>query len=110
MRTTKTAFLAAVCLIVLAACQTLIPKTFNERLATGYVTVTTVRQTTTSLLVARKISADDAQNVQNQANLAREGLDLAQKLNETIPMAAEDKLSATLVILQSLESYLAAKK
>ncbi len=86
------------------------PETFNQRLASGYATVTTVRQTTLTLLESRTISSADAQNVQNQANTAREGLDVARDIHRTLPQAGEDKLAVTNAVLQSLQKYLASKR
>lgn len=96
-------------LMALAGCQTLgIPQaeTFNQRLAVGYATVTGTRQTALSLLQAGKIDAGDAQNVQNQADNARAGLDIARSLSATAPQAADSKLSAVLTGLNALDAYL----
>jgi hypothetical protein len=86
------------------------PTTFNERLASAYGTVTTIRQTTTTLLVAKKITADDAQNVQNQADAARSALDVSAAVFKTDPAAGNNKLAATITLLTSLQAYLATKK
>ena len=105
------AFLTATMVVMalaLSACASVPqPKTFNERLAYGYTTVTTIRQIGTNLVTAGKISANDAQNVQDQANNARVGLDIAKTLSG---QAAEDKLTVTLTLLQGLQSYLLAKE
>lgn len=105
--------MATLALVALVACQTLgvpNPKTFNERLAAGYTTVTTVRNVATDLLDTRVISVKDAQNVQNQANYAREGLDLAREIHTATPAAAEDKLKTTQAVLRVLQDYLATKR
>lgn len=102
--------LSALMLVVLVACQTMAPKTFNERLAAGYVTVTTVRQTATTLLDLKKIGSVDAQNIQQQANTARSSLDVARELHAAIPKAGEDKLVATLAILNTLTRYVEQKQ
>lgn len=105
------AFLAFL-LVFLAACQPLgIPKpeTFNERLAFGYSTVTTARQTALTLLQSGKISADDAQQVQGQADNARTGLDIARSLSATEPQAADTKLTAILTALTALDAYLKSR-
>lgn len=101
---------AAVALLVLCACSSLgLPtaKTFNERLAVGYGTVTTVRQETGTLLSGNRIKAEDAQNVQTQADNARTGLDLARAVSPTDPTGAETKLTQALQVLQALQTYLA---
>lgn len=103
-------FTMALALLAMVACTTLVPKTFNERLAAGYVTVTSVRQTTTTLLQGGKISSTDAQNVQKQADSVREGLDVARQLKLALPQAGEDKLTATLAVLTSLQTYLEARQ
>lgn len=105
--------LASLALVVLVACQTLgvpNPTTFNERLAAGYTTVTTVRSVTTDLLQTKVISSRDAQNVQNQAENAREGLDVARDIHTATPAAGEDKLKTAQAVLQVLQKYLATKR
>jgi len=82
------------------------PETFNERLAVGYVTVTTVRTTALSLLQSRQISVEDAENVQAQADNARAGLDIAVTLSGTDVTAAENRLAVSLTVLSALQSYL----
>jgi hypothetical protein len=97
-------------LFVFAACQTAgvpAPKTYNERLASGYVTVTSVRDTARTLVLEGLITADDAQNVQNLADQARMGLDLARTFGQT--PQGEDKLTTALIILTELQSYLAKR-
>ncbi len=103
--------LTFVLLLLLAGCAQLgiQPQTFNEKLAVAVTTVTTVRTSTTALLQAGKITAADAQNVQNQANTAREGLDLARTINATNPQGAADKLSAATAVLTALQGYISSK-
>lgn len=103
-------FLSA--LILVSGCAQLgVPpaQTFNENLVVGVASVTAVRTTATTLLQAGKISPDDAQNVQDQANNARSGLDLARAIARTNPQGAADKLSAVSAVLQTLQGYLATK-
>jgi hypothetical protein len=82
------------------------PQTFSERLAAGYVSVTTTRQTATILLNGQVITSADATNIQKQADVAREGLDVARTLQG---IDAQKKLDATLLILDTAHSYLCAK-
>jgi len=110
MRTKIRIVLASIALAALVACQTMAPKTFNERLAAGYATVTSVRESTTALLDSRKISSFDAANVQNQANDARAGLDVARELYKTLPKAGDDKLVATIKVLDAITRYLESKQ
>lgn len=100
-------------LLVLSACTTLgieAPKTFNERLAAGYTTVTGVRNVTADLLTAGSITADDAGNVQAQADNARTGLDLAREIHATNPPAGDAKLDAVVTGLSALQAYLQSHK
>lgn len=94
---------------MLTACSALgvaTPQTFNQKLAAGYVTVTGVRNTTATLLTANKITAADAGNVQQQADNARTGLDLARQIHATNPPAGDAKLDAVVTGLSALEAYL----
>jgi hypothetical protein len=103
---------AIVLLVLLSACQSLglqTPTSFSERLAAGYASVTTVRDTTTSLLTAGKLTADDGRNIQNQCDTVRGGLDVARTLRANDLAAADAKLQATLTILNALDAYLKAK-
>ena len=83
---------------------------FNERLAVGYASVTTIRQTATALLQAKKISADDGQQVLDQTNNARQGLDIARTLSKTNLAAADGKLTAIRTALNAVQTYLAARQ
>ena len=86
------------------------PQTFNERLATGYSLVTTVRNTAETLLLADKITPDDAQTVQDQANSARTALDVTRTLHSTEPLAADDRLSSIITGLKAIDAYLITQK
>lgn len=105
------ALIAAITLLtlLLQGCATLgvpAPQTFNERLAAGYVSATSIRTSATTLLNGAVITSSDAENLQKQADVAREGLDVAR----TLPaLQAEDKLQATLLILQAAQTYLCGK-
>lgn len=94
---------------MLTACATLgvqAPKTFNEKLAAAYSTVTAARDTTATLLTSSKLSAADAQNVQQQLDNARTGLDLARQIHATNPAGGDAKLDAIVVGLTALQAYL----
>lgn len=104
-------FLALV-LMALAGCQYFgvpKPETFNQKLATGYATVTTIRQTATTLLQADKITVDDAQKAQDQCDNFRAGLDIARSIAATDPQGADTRLQAAIVGLNALNAYLAFK-
>jgi outer membrane protein TolC len=100
-------------LAVLTACAALgLPtaQTFNEKLAVGYGTVTAVRNSATTLVMAGKITPDDAQNVQTQADTARAALDVARtayRAGDTT--GATTKLDTTATVLRALQAYLASK-
>jgi hypothetical protein len=97
-------------LCLLTACKTLdipTPTTFNERLAGAYTTVTGIRETASTLLLANKLTAEDAQNVQQQCDTLRAALDVARQVHAADPQAGGDKLTATLVALNALSAYLA---
>lgn len=104
----KTLFLSLI-LFLLTGCSTLgIPTadTFNARLAVGYSTVTTVRLTAKTLLDSQRITAEDGQNVLDQTNHARAGLDIARKLAAVDLKQADAKLTAIRITLDALKEYL----
>lgn len=104
-------FLSSI-LVLLTACAAIgipTPKTFNERLAVSYASVTQVRATATTLLTSQKISADDAANVLNGTDAARAGLDIARGLSTTNATAAESKLTAIQAALAALNAYLVSR-
>ena len=83
-----------------------VPQTFNQRLAVGYSTVTAVRSTAFTLLEGGYITVENAQSVQDQADKAREGLDIAANVVATNPVEASNRLTASLVVLNALQTYL----
>lgn len=100
-------------LILLAGCASLglpTPTTFNERLAAAYSTVEGVRSEADALLLAKRITPDDAQNIQNQATSARSALDVASLAFIRDPAAADTKLTATITALTALQGYLATRR
>lgn len=107
MRALKLSVGAAL-LCMLAAC--VVPQNFQERLATGYQDVIEVRNTGATLFTAEKISVQDAENIQKQADVVRAGLDVANDMAEGLDPAAEDKLDSTINILSVLKTYLEARK
>jgi hypothetical protein len=99
----------AIVSVGMSACQTIgvpTPQTFSERLATGYSSVTAVRTSAATLLNGRVISSSDAENVQKQADTAREALDIARGLTG---VDAQNKLDSALLILQAAQAYLCKK-
>jgi hypothetical protein len=85
-------------------------ETFNEKLAVGYGTVTAIRQSATTLVLAGKLTPDDAQNVQIQADTFRAALDVARAAYRAGDTAgATTKLDTTATALRALKAYLASK-
>lgn len=84
-------------------------QTFNQRLAVGYGTVIAVRQTATTLLVAEKITYQDAREVQQTADLARGSLDVASRLQVSDPATAEQRLSTGVQILRGIQDFLTSR-
>lgn len=83
---------------------------FGERLAVGYGTAAAVRDAARALLVANRITADDAENIQKQADSVRAGLDVARSLAKTDLAAATDRLTAAMAVLQALQTYLQSRQ
>lgn len=113
MRSFKYSTLAALAIFALAACSTLgvpTPKTFEERTAAAYASVAAVRDSAATLLVAGKITVEDAENVQAQADTTRAGIDIARQIHAADPAKAEDRLGAVIVGLQALEAYLRSRQ
>ena len=104
---------SAYLLLLVAGCAALglpQPQTFNEKIAAAYTTVTQVRSVAASLVGVGKLSPDDAQNVQNQATHARDGIELARKAHLTDPKAGAAKLDSVTAILNTLNNYLKARQ
>lgn len=85
------------------------PETFNQKAAVAITSVTSVRDTAAVLLKAGKITADDARNVQAQADSAMSSIAIARQIADRDPAAGQSKLSAALTILQALDAYLATR-
>lgn len=112
MRLIQTLVLALLA-FVLAACTSLgapAPKTLNERIAVTVTAVTAVRQSATTLLTAKKLSVEDAENIQRQADNVMAGVQVARSLSPVDPNAADAKLQQTRQVLLALQAYLATKE
>src|ERR1700741_4320154 len=99
---TRVSYIIALWIFLLAGCAALgLPKaqTFDQKLVVGYASVTAAVKTTTTLLEAKKISADDAQNVRNQAENVKQGLDIARALHKADPTAGDAKLTSAITAL-----------
>ncbi len=99
------------CAVLVACAQVGLPtaETFNQKLAVGYGTVTQIRSSALTLLQTKKINADDAQNIQNTADRAREGLDIARTLSATDLTAANNRLQMATTILTAAQAYLSTR-
>lgn len=105
--------LAGLLALVLIACTSLgspAPQTLNERIAVTVTAVTAVRQSATTLLTAKKLSVQDAENIQAQADNVVAGAQIARSLAGVDPTAADAKLQQTRQVLLALQAYLAAKE
>jgi uncharacterized lipoprotein YmbA len=104
--------IAAIVLTLLTACASLgvpTPQTFNEKEAAAISSVAAIRTTAESLLTANKITAPDAQNIQRQADNAREAIVVASAIHATDPGAAENRLTAIITGLNAISAYLASR-
>lgn len=113
MKTMYRSFVFLIAAALLSACAALgLPQaeTFNQKAAVAYGTVQSVVDTATTLLQAKKITADDAQSVQASADVAKQGIDTARKIHLADPTAANAKLDAIRTGLTALSAYLATKK
>lgn len=102
-----------VAFLLLAGCQLLgvpVPQTFNEKAASALTTVTGARQTALTLLQAQKITPDDAENVNEQADTLRKGVEVARAIHATQPVAGDARLAATITALTALTAYLEERK
>jgi hypothetical protein len=100
-------------ILLISACTSLgltPPQTFNQKLAYAYGSVTSVRLVAKNLLVKSSITTDDAQNVQAQADVAKQSLDAARVASGSGDVTtAQDKLVAAQSILAVLESFLRSR-
>lgn len=106
--------------LTLQSCSTLgvpSPQTFNEKLAVGYTTVTSLRNLQANLLESQITEAAgdetalegaraDAQNIQDQLDKAREALDIASDMASYDFTSAEDRLESAIVVLGAIRTYL----
>lgn len=98
---------------LLAACSYLgLPQasTFHQRAAVALGTVSAVRDSAAAMLGAGTLGVEDAENVQRQADLARESIDIARALHASDPGAAESRLDVTIRSLQLLQAYLRSRE
>ncbi len=85
------------------------PQTFEDKVATAYATISGVRTSTETLLREKKISLNDAVNVQSSADIARVGVDTARTMRATDPTGADAKVNAVRAGLTAITTYLASR-
>jgi hypothetical protein len=104
--------LAIVAAIALASCAAfdVKPQTFNEGVAACLSSATSARTLSFALLSADKISANDAENANKQADVLREGCDVADALKGSDIKSAQGKLDATRTALGALRGYLESRQ
>lgn len=103
-------FLTALAFFALAACATLAPQTFNQKMYVAYAGANTGLQVTTTLLEGKVINALDAQNVENQLVNVKAALDIARQVEATNPAGGDAKLAAALTALSAVQTYLCTKQ
>lgn len=81
----------------------------EKQISVGIAAVKGVRVLADQLLVQKKISAAQAQDVQGKADIARQALDLARVMLATDATSAVAKLNAATLILSELNEFLIAK-
>lgn len=100
-------------LVLFAACAAFgvpTPETLNQRIAVTTSSVTAVRQSAATLLQAGKLSVQDAENIQAQADNVIAGVIVARSLSGVDPAAADAKLQQTRAVLLALQAYLTARE
>lgn len=108
----KSKLLMGFAIVLMTACSTFgvpVPQSFNEKVAVAISSVTEVRNTAATLLTSSKISVDDAKNIQEQADNARAGIEVAKAIHATDPSVAENRITAVLTGLNAISQYLATK-
>lgn len=84
--------------------------TFNKKVAVAYTTVNATTDITTDLLIAKKISVDDARAVRAKLNDAVTAIAAARAGYDTDPKFSENKLADTLKIVAALQTFLQSKQ
>jgi hypothetical protein len=87
------------------------PQSFEQQIAYGYSTVASIRSTAADLLVAKRISVNDAKVVQSMADQARASLDIARVAStNSKPKDAQESLLLAQGVLTQLQTYLTSKR
>lgn len=99
-------------IIILAACAAIgsvQPVDFNDRLTSGYSTVSVLRDITTQLLLDQHIGSTEHKKITDQLETARFGLDAARGAYAVDPHQADTQLTTIRNGLKILQAYLIAK-
>lgn len=97
----------------LAACSTLglqPPKTFEDRIASAYTSLSAARDGSTILAQHGKLSREDFSDFINQCDSAREAIDMARVLHNSDVTAGQERLDVALALLNALNAYLEKRK
>ena len=83
------------------------PKTFSDRLAYGYASVAASRNSAAAMLERKRISKEEAGQIQSTADQARTALDLARATaGKGDVSTAQKQLDLALAVLTALEARL----
>ena len=103
-------FCAALLLVGCAALGVPTADPLSQRIAVTVVTVTEVRNQTLFLAQAGKLTKEDAENIQRQADTVIAAAAVARTLAPVDAAAADAKLQQTRAVLLALQQYLLAKE
>ena len=102
------AIAALVLVVSMPGCVSLeAPKTFKERMAYGYASVAASRNTAAGLLERKRLTREEAVQIQATADQARTALDLARaSAGKGDVSTAQKQLDLALAVLTALEARL----
>lgn len=86
-----------------------VPDGPNAKIAVALSSVTTARELLTTAVNANQITATDAENLRQQLNTARQGIDVAQTVFKTDLTGGEARLAAARLAIDGVRAYLIAK-
>jgi Glucan phosphorylase len=101
-------FLTLLIALAITACASFPVRSFNDKLAVAYTTVSAIYDVTAVAVRAHKLTAPDAKNILAQADNVRDALDIARDLYTAKDAAANDKLATAIATLNALQTYLAS--
>lgn len=86
------------------------PQTFHERALAATATVNTASQSVLTLLKARKITPDESDRYIDRTEDAQKAIDVARGIYASNPADAENRLTLTISLLQTLTAELEQRK